>query len=189
MDESRRCTARNRQGERCKRAAIKGGTVCPMHGGKAPQVRDAAERNRALAVARAECVTLGIPIEIDPGHALISSLFEREGNVAFYRALVEKLGTGVYGATYHADGGLTGEAKPHVLVELYHRELQARDQVAAGILKAGVEERRIRLAEGQAQQIATFARGLLAELGIDPASAPARAAFRKHLELVAGDAS
>ncbi len=40
----RRCTATARNtGERCKRAAIKGGTVCTTHGGNLPQVRKAAK--------------------------------------------------------------------------------------------------------------------------------------------------
>ena len=35
MDDSRRCTATSKQsGERCKRAASRGRTVCAMHGGK-----------------------------------------------------------------------------------------------------------------------------------------------------------
>ena len=43
------CTAKSSQsGERCKRAAIKGGKVCMMHGGKAPQVRNKAEARLAL---------------------------------------------------------------------------------------------------------------------------------------------
>lgn len=37
-----RCTATNRQGTRCGRAPIPGGTVCRMHGGAAPQVKEAA---------------------------------------------------------------------------------------------------------------------------------------------------
>lgn len=37
-----RCTATNRQGQRCKKPPILGGTVCRMHGGAAPQVQDAA---------------------------------------------------------------------------------------------------------------------------------------------------
>ena len=45
-----RCTAPNRQGHRCGRRPIIGGTVCKMHGGGAPQVQQkAAERMRALA--------------------------------------------------------------------------------------------------------------------------------------------
>lgn len=36
----RQCTAKSTTtGNRCTKAAIKGGTVCPTHGGSAPQVR------------------------------------------------------------------------------------------------------------------------------------------------------
>ena len=43
------CKATNRQGKRCGKPPIPGGAVCRMHGGAAPQVRDAAEaRLRAL---------------------------------------------------------------------------------------------------------------------------------------------
>lgn len=43
------CTATNRQGKRCGRAPIHGGTVCYMHGGAAPQVL-ASARERLLAL-------------------------------------------------------------------------------------------------------------------------------------------
>ena len=44
-----RCKATNRSGTRCGRRPIRGGTVCSMHGGGAPQVKLAAmERLRAL---------------------------------------------------------------------------------------------------------------------------------------------
>ena len=36
MNDSRQCRATNRQGTRCGRAAIIGGTVCNLHGGKTP---------------------------------------------------------------------------------------------------------------------------------------------------------
>lgn len=38
-----RCKATNRQGNRCGKPPILGGTVCRMHGGAAPQVREAAQ--------------------------------------------------------------------------------------------------------------------------------------------------
>lgn len=52
------CTATNRQGKRCAKAPICGGSVCRMHGGAAPQVQaKAEERLKALlapAVVRLE---------------------------------------------------------------------------------------------------------------------------------------
>lgn len=46
---SLKCKATNRQGQRCKKSPIPGGVVCRMHGGAAPQVKEAAlERLRRL---------------------------------------------------------------------------------------------------------------------------------------------
>jgi hypothetical protein len=59
----------------------------------------------------------------------------------------------VYGRTYHVSGMPTGEAKPHILVTLYNDERKHLANVAASALKAGVEERRVRIAETDAQRI------------------------------------
>lgn len=65
MDESRRCTAKSKQrGDRCRRAAILGGTVCPFHGGAAPAVkRKAAERLAALQHPAVDALERGISAE------------------------------------------------------------------------------------------------------------------------------
>ncbi len=49
-DSTTYCTARRSNGDPCKRRPIKGGTVCPTHGGSAPQTKAAAAR-RILAAA------------------------------------------------------------------------------------------------------------------------------------------
>ena len=45
-----RCRGHRRNGQLCRRWAIRGGFVCPLHGGAAPQVREAARR-RLLEIA------------------------------------------------------------------------------------------------------------------------------------------
>jgi hypothetical protein len=44
IEVTRQCVAHRKNGDRCKRSAIKGGQVCPAHGGSAKQVREAAQR-------------------------------------------------------------------------------------------------------------------------------------------------
>lgn len=61
-----RCTAKSsRTGEPCKKWAIQGGTVCDTHGGRAPQVKQAAmERIRdAAADVAAELARLAVHAE------------------------------------------------------------------------------------------------------------------------------
>jgi hypothetical protein len=52
----RQCTARSgRSGQRCRKAAIRGGTVCATHGGSAPLVRlKARQRLDALVLPAIE---------------------------------------------------------------------------------------------------------------------------------------
>ncbi|QGJ92760.1 hypothetical protein QDA04_gp90 [Microbacterium phage Megan] len=48
---TRQCTARSSQsGKRCRRHAIKGGTVCATHGGSAPKVKERARLRLAALV-------------------------------------------------------------------------------------------------------------------------------------------
>lgn len=48
---TRQCTAKSQQsGKRCRRHAIKGGTVCATHGGRAPQVKASARLRLANLV-------------------------------------------------------------------------------------------------------------------------------------------
>lgn len=46
------CSAKTTTGKPCRRYAVAGGTVCPTHGGSAPQVRQRAHQRLAEARAR-----------------------------------------------------------------------------------------------------------------------------------------
>lgn len=58
-----RCTANAKSsGERCRRRPVPGAAVCPMHGGKAPQVAKSARR-RLLDAVDPAISTLVLPLE------------------------------------------------------------------------------------------------------------------------------
>jgi hypothetical protein len=78
-----RCTARaRRSGQRCRRAAIAGGRVCPTHGGSAPAVKARAAERRALAQALA---LTGVEGEADPREALLLAVKCTAALLAGYR--------------------------------------------------------------------------------------------------------
>ena len=60
---------------------------------------------------------------------------------------------GIYGRTYHVSGLPTGEAKPHVLLQLYNDERKRKLEASAAALRAGIEERQVRIAEADAERI------------------------------------
>src|SRR3954467_731607 len=79
------CTAHRRDGMRCKGAPIKGATVCRLHGGSAPQVRDAA-RKRILAAAdpvAARLIEIALNVGTETQHAIaaIIQVLNRAGVV------------------------------------------------------------------------------------------------------------
>ena len=67
----RQCTAKSkRSGQRCKRAPIRGGNVCSMHGGKAPQVEGSA-RERLASLVDPAIVALRKALEADDLNATL----------------------------------------------------------------------------------------------------------------------
>jgi hypothetical protein len=183
------CIGHRSDGEPCMAWPIVGGVVCyKRHGGKAPQVQAAAKRRIAEAEAKRDCLRLGVPVEDgDPGQGLLEAVRQSWGAVIFWQTLVEQLDPGmtrsetdpetgetiliegVAGRTFHVSGRPTGEAKPHVYVVQWERERERWIDCCSAALKAGVDERRLRLEENetrtlfQAQAAACVAAGLTEE--------------------------
>lgn len=161
-----RCAGHSKKtGGPCGRWPTRGATVCRSHGAGAPQVRAAAARNVAVEEARR---TLGLPIEVDPADAMIAMVHEAAGNVALYRELVQTLerdadrAEGDEKGPYPGQGlaGLTGstskwfDAAPHVWVTMYDQERERLVRWSKACRDAGVDERRVAIAESQAEQVA-----------------------------------
>jgi hypothetical protein len=176
------CGAKKRDGNPCGAPPIKGGKRCVRHGGKAPQVQAAAARRVAEAAAQEQMVkavrTLGLPIDVDPGKALLDEIHWTAGHVAWLREKVQELEADdlVWGKTQHDDGvgpqGVvdvtTEKAAPSVWYELYMKERDHLAKVCALALRAGIEERKVKLAESQGALVADVIRRILAALGLTP---------------------
>ena len=150
----------------CSSSPLRGSTVCKYHGGTASQTVAKVKRDAERAALQKAIDRYGIPLEVDGAEALISLVWEAAGNVEFLRQLVQALPThptierdeenhvsvsaGIYGPTFHQTGVPTGEAKPNVLVVMYNEERDRLARYARDALSAGVEERRVKLAERDA---------------------------------------
>ena len=157
---------------------------CRLHLGTVATHR----RSAQVQLARDDCARLGLKIDTTPADALVNEVLEAAGNVSFYRALIQDLPThpgadvyvvedetrghwdrgepGIYGRTYHVSGLPTGEGKPHVLLQLYNDERKRLVEASTAALRAGVDERRLRLIEDDVSTIMAAQTRALDESGL-----------------------
>lgn len=170
-----RCKATARSGEQCRRPSMKGGTVCASHGGKSPQVKAAAARRLAEQEAAKAVRLFAAPVDIDPARALVELVQWTAGEVAYWREQVRALADGnpealTWGITREKQGGedhgTTLEAKPNVAYLMLTDAQDRLAKYATAALKAGVEERRVKLAEDQGALVAQVIRSILDQLNL-----------------------
>jgi hypothetical protein len=183
------CGANKKNGGTCGRPAGWGTNHlgigrCRLHGGMSPTHQQHAQRVQAeRAVA-----TLGLPRAIEPHMALLEEVHRAAGHVAWLGEIVAELEQtavvhGISKSVQMPDGTRTIEARAavNVWVRLYQEERDRLTRVAKVALDAGVAERQVRLAEAQAQQLATVIRAVLTDLGHDLADEGVRRVVRLRL--------
>ena len=140
MDPSR-CTATSkRSGNQCKRAPINGGTVCAMHGGKAPQVEaKAAERLAEQEVTKA-LAKLDIEPIGDPYEAFEQATAEAIGIKALVRKKLAEIDEA--DLTYFTKA--QGEGMRAYFLA-YERSVERVHKMLLEGFKLGIDERRLRL--------------------------------------------
>lgn len=181
--DPKRCRATAKHtGEQCKRFPIPGGTVCRYHGGGAPQTLKAAARRREEEKAAREVARFITPINASPSEALLDLVHWTSGEVAYWRARVEEIAaenpkaltSGLTTATEETDpAGLkttkrTVESQPHVTYRMLVDAQERLARYAAAALRAGIEERRVQLAEQQGALIAGAITRILDALNLTP---------------------
>lgn len=205
-----RCTGRSsRTGEQCKKNAIAGATVCKTHGGSAPQVQRAAARNVALAKASRMAALAGTGM--DPLDHLLDSLHRAYQLMLVWSTMVADLDDASAREMQDLRGSLNyetaaedsfdelsvttnerllgfnykGEAQLHPFVTAHERALDRHAKIAKQCLDAGIDERRMKMTEGQLDMAQRAFEAMLAEMGLThPQRQEARQAYARHLRLV-----
>ncbi|ELP67676.1 hypothetical protein STRTUCAR8_08559 [Streptomyces turgidiscabies Car8] len=182
-DGRRRCWARSKKTHgQCGGMALTGQNICFFHGGNAPQSLKAGEQRVAEEKARALVATYGRKIETTATEALLDEVQWTAGHVAWLRERVQEIESDavvatsdrehplVWGVTREKSGGedrgTTEEAAPNIWLKLYQQERTHLVRVCAEAIKAGIEERRVRLAESQGALVAQAIRAILADLNL-----------------------
>lgn len=196
--EHPRCKAHSRRTKKpCGQMPVQGQDVCRNHGGSSPQAKAAAARRAEQAQAAELVVTLGLPRDVSPQDALLEEVHRTAGAVAWLQEKVREVEPDALGwgmtefkdKTGGDDWGKTStfKATPSIWYELYTRERKHLVEVCAAALKAGVEERRVRLAESQGELLAQVIRNILTDLDLTAAQQQlVPDVVPRHLRAVAG---
>jgi hypothetical protein len=118
--------------------------------------------------------TYGEPVEINPVDALLGEVHRTAGHVAWLGERIRELGgddliwsrtrTVDKTATERPGVDVTEAAVPHAWLVLYRAERKHLVDVTRTAIAAGIEERRVQLAESQGAMLATVIRAILDDL-------------------------
>lgn len=191
-----KCGAAGRKGKPCALPAGHGTDHpgigrCSKHGGNTANHVKSAQRE----IAHREVESLGLPREVDPHTALLEELARTAGHVQWLGMKVREMQehelvgpTGSEGTDAKTGLQHYPTAEYNVWVRLYQDERKQLTLVATACIKAGIEERRVRLAEQQGQLIAQVLVAVLQDLGVDTGAEKTRRIVRKHLTAIEGTA-
>lgn len=148
---------------------------CKLHGGSAPSGSKAGR----LELARQQLDTYGTPREINTTDALEEELHFSAGHVAWLRTQLAQLEAGdlVWGVTEQVEKSATEfpgtdtthAATMNIWLDLYHKERRYFLDVTKAAVTAGLEERRVKLAEAQGAILNDLIRRILGRLDLTPA--------------------
>lgn len=200
--DPKRCGAKTRSGVPCKQVAgartnHTGEGRCWLHGGASPQ----AEVTGVVRLARREALVMGTPIDdLAPEEALLECIRITGGEVRYASERIaeldqaEAVGPTVSTRPLKEEKGAEslherveehGPPAVHIWIEVRHKAMDRLVNYTKVAIAAGLEERRVKVAEQQGALLARAVRGILKDLGVsDHPKAPE--IVRRHLTLVAG---
>lgn len=169
LEKNPKCHVTKKNGEPCRNYALTGLTVCLAHGGKtkaslAKSRRITAKKEADLAIRRElkKLEKLGGRLDVDPLDAMLEQVGEAAANVEVLRSYISGLNVEVDSdgaiampdeTIYYDKGGTHVQARVHIMVTMYNEERDRLVRYSKMCIDAGVDERRVRVAELQAQRL------------------------------------
>lgn len=132
-----------------------------FHGGNAPQVKAAAVRTMAVEKIREH---LGVPLEVDPHEAILAAVHEAAGNVAYLRPLMVD--------PTNTIAMIDVQGKPHTnpVLAFYNDERDRLARYSKMAIDAGIDERRVRIAESHTERLGAALDRACVSAGLDDAA-------------------
>jgi hypothetical protein len=171
---------------------------CSRHGGSTPLHVKGAElekRRQEEAKLREVVNSLSLPVDVEPMDALLEELSRTNGVVTWLGSKVASLneeteaglgGSEMVGPVGGASGGIP-EWKPSVWIAMWEAERSHLAKVAKLCLDAGIDEKRVKLAERQGQMLAGVVTAILTKLDIDLEAPKTRTAIREGFMTIQGE--
>lgn len=178
-----KCTATRSDGEHCKAWAIKGASVCRVHGGSAPQVKAAAAvrvvEQKAVAVIRKH-FDARTPVT-DP----LAAIAEVAGEMVAVKDWLRQRVEAIQAQQMRVETFGQQAEQMRAEFQAYVGMLASCSKVIGDIARLNIEERMARVTELQAAAIISALDRTLAELGISGEQATkAKASIGRHLRVV-----
>lgn len=174
----------------CTKAPISGGFVCRTHGGALTKTKVAAAQRLALMSAQGEIAELMRECDVPEQHPIDGLLEVVRISGSMMRLLTIKVGElaedpGVEDVLVEGRGGelstkrvatedafwgldKDGQMAPHIYVQLLRLWTERYERACKTALEAGIEERRIRLAEDTSDTFFKALSNAIAVAGLDP---------------------
>lgn len=173
-----RCNKTNRKkGGQCGNYALYGQQACAYHGGHRDLARQKrAEDTRLMAVeGAARRLNLGSGLRVDPATALLEEVSRTAGVIQWLEAKISALEADedlIWGKSEELEGLEQDKAthttkyaaNMHGWLELLQKERAHLVKCCAEALRAGLQERQVRLAEAQGMLVAGVIRQVLGDL-------------------------